>query len=108
LRAVGLAAGIDVVEVASAEPFVAVRSTLLERRAAGLHGGMSFTYRKPERSTDPSRSLLDARSLVVGARNYLTETPEPPPDQPVGRVARYAWEDHYAALRAGLAAIAAE
>ena len=45
LRHVGLTAGLDVVEVASAEPFVDVRSTLIERKAAGLHGGMAFTYR---------------------------------------------------------------
>jgi epoxyqueuosine reductase len=108
LRAAGLAAGLDVVEVATAEPFVDVRTTLEERKAAGLHGGMAFTYRSPDRSTDPGRSVADARALVVGARGYLVEPPAPPPSDagPHGRIARYAWEDHYAHLRAGLAAVA--
>ena len=105
LRQVGLAAGLDAVEVATAEPFVAVRSTLIERKAAGLHGGMEFTYRSPERSTDPGRAVPDARALVVGARSYLADEPAPADAAPVGRVARYAWEDHYAALREGLAAV---
>ena len=107
LRSAGLAAGLDVVEVATAEPFVEVRTTLVERKAAGLHGGMAFTYRKPERSTDPGCALPDARALVAGARSYLTEMPHGGPDHtPAGAVARYAWEDHYALLGEGLRAVA--
>ena len=105
LRSVGLAAGLDVVEIASAAPFVEVRSTLEERKAAGLHGGMSFTYRKPDRSTDPSASLAGARALVVAARSYLAAEPERP-EPSAARIARYAWEDHYAHLAAGLEAVA--
>jgi epoxyqueuosine reductase len=107
---VGLAAGLDVVEAATAEPFVEVRTTLEARKAAGLHGGMAFTYRQPARSTDPGRALAGARTLIVGARHYLV-----PEDVLVGvddpgvgrraRIARYAWEDHYDVLRAGLDAI---
>lgn len=107
LRAVGLSAGLDAIGVASAEPFVEVRSTLTARKAQGLHGGMEFTYRNPDRSTDPSRSLRNARSVVVGARSYLAREPAAPQRKPVGRVARYAWDDHYAALRRGLDAVAA-
>ena len=107
LRRVGLDAGLDAVEVASAEPFVEVRATLESRKEAGLHAGMAFTYRNPGRSTEPGRSLPGARSLVVGARGYFTDAPAPVEPGPTGRVARYAWEDHYAQLRAGLDAIAA-
>lgn len=106
LRAAGLADGLDVVEVTSAAPFAAVLSTLVARKAEGLHGGMNFTYRKPERSTDPASSLPDAKALVVGARSYLTADPEEPVPPLGGRVARYAWDDHYAALRGGLRAMA--
>jgi epoxyqueuosine reductase len=107
LRAVGRAAGLDVVEVASAEPFVDVRTSLEERKAAGLHGGMAFTYRQPARSTDPGAALPDAAALVVGARSYLVDDAVAG-DRPdaAGRVARYAWEDHYAHLKAGLRAMA--
>jgi epoxyqueuosine reductase len=107
LRTVGLSAGLDVVEVATAEPFVDVRSTLEDRKANGLHGGMAFTYRAPDRSTDPRRSLPEARALVVGARSYLAAEPPDALGTAVrGRIARYAWEDHYAAVREGLTAIA--
>ncbi len=106
LRAAGLGGGLDIVEVTTAEPFVEVRATLASRKAAGLHGGMSFTYRNPDRSTDPGRAVAGAQSLVVGARSYLGAEPRRAGDGPVGRVARYAWEDHYAALREGLRAIA--
>jgi epoxyqueuosine reductase len=108
LRAVGCAAGLAVVEVASAEPFVEVRRDLEERKAAGLHGGMAFTYRQPARSTDPEMALPNAAALLVGARSYLGAdgvAGERPPH--AGRVARYAWEDHYAHLRTGLKAMAA-
>lgn len=108
LRSAGLGAGLDVVEVATAEPFVEVRRTLERRKAEGLHGGMAFTYRQPAKSTDPSVALRDARALVVGARSYLVDDREADPGAgPVGRIARYAWEDHYAALKDGLKAMAA-
>lgn len=104
----GEAAGLDAIGVATAEPFAGTRRDLEERRAAGLHGGMQFTYRNPARSTDPRATLPSARALLAGARSYAGAPPEPVPgDRPQGRVARYAWGDHYAALREGLDAIAA-
>lgn len=104
VREAGEAAGLAAVGVASAEPFEHTRAVLEERRAEGLHGGMAFTYRNPARSTDPSRSLAGARSLVVGA--WAT-----PPSGPVtlaapARVARYAATDHYGGLRAALGEVA--
>jgi len=109
LRSAGLDAGLDVVEVTTAEPFVKVRRTLERRKADGLHGGMAFTYRQPAKSSDPGVALRDARSLVVGARRYLVDgaAMEPSGGAPLGRVARYAWDDHYAALKDGLKAMAA-
>jgi epoxyqueuosine reductase len=109
LAAIGLAAGLDRVGVASAEPFDSTRVVLEERKAAGLHGGMQFTYRNPARSTDPARTLADVRTLVVGAYAYPTELDalDDSRDGPLARVARYATGDHYGALRRGLDAIAA-
>ena len=101
-----VSAGLDAVGVTTAEPFEPVRRSLEHRRRAGLHAGMSFTFRDPRRSTEPRRLLRDARSLVVGALGYL----EPTPARPAGataRVARYAWRDHYADLRHALDAGAA-
>ncbi|MEX2294280.1 MAG: tRNA epoxyqueuosine(34) reductase QueG [Acidimicrobiales bacterium] len=107
LRTAGLAAGLDAVGITTAELFDQVRSDLVERKALGLHGGMAFTYRNPERSTDPDRAVEGARSLVAGARGYLDAPPAQDLAGPVGRIARYAWEDHYGMLRDGLSAIAA-
>ena len=101
VRTRGLAAGLDAVGVAPAEPFTSTRHDLEARKAAGLHAGMQFTYRNPARSTDPARTLAGARSLIVGARRYV-ETETKPPSSPSGVVARYARADHYAALRDSL------
>ena len=117
LERVGVEAGLDAVGVASADPFEDTRRTLEQRRAAGLHGGMQFTYRNPARSTDPGQALPGARSLVVGARSYgrrrrddVAEGGHDPATDPRrnGTVARYSWVDHYEALRAALEVIAAE
>ena len=104
----GRRAGLDAVGVAPAQPFAATRRDLEDRKEAGLHGGMHFTYGDPERSTDPARALTGAQALVVGARSYRRAEPDPPPAHmgPVGRVARYSWDDPYVLLREALAAMA--
>jgi epoxyqueuosine reductase len=108
LVALAAEAGLDAVAVAPADPFVETRRHLEARKAEGLHGGMQFTYRRPERSTDPRAALPGAQAVVVAARSYDRGEPaEPPPHAPHARVARYAWRDHYAPLRAGLSALAA-
>jgi epoxyqueuosine reductase len=99
--------GVEHLGVAPASVLERARRILHERRAAGLAAGMNFTYRNPDRSTDPARAVAGARSIIVGARSYLAAEDDPPrPAGPVGRVARYAWVDHYAPLRVGLEAIA--
>jgi len=100
-------AGLVAIGVAAVEPFVDTREVLETRKAEGLHGGMAFTYRDPQRSTDPARILPGARSLVVGAYPYAAgAVSEPSFDGPAGRVARYAITDHYAALRSALEDVA--
>ncbi len=93
--------------MAPADVLERARAALLERRDAGLHADMGFTYRNPERSTDPRRAVEHARSIIVAARPYRAiDEPEAPPGAQA-RVARYAWVDHYAPLRAGLRAVVA-
>jgi epoxyqueuosine reductase len=104
----GLARGLDAVGIAPATPLARARKALEERKAAGLHGGMAFTYRNPERSTTPSRAVAGARAIVVGARRYASLPPPPAAGHgAVGRVARYAWRDHYEPVREALGAVAA-
>ncbi len=110
--------GLSAVGIASADPFEVTRVDLVDRKRRGLHGGMQFTYRNPERSTDPRRILANARSLVVGAWSYREEEQGDAegdgrgdqgahgPTRPVGRVARYARSDHYASLRGALGPLA--
>ncbi|MEQ8841248.1 MAG: tRNA epoxyqueuosine(34) reductase QueG [Acidimicrobiales bacterium] len=107
LEAIGLGAGLCAVGATSAAPFPSARADLEERKSRGLDAGMQFTYRNPARSTDPDRSLPGATTLIVGAYDYQRLAPRRPDGQPAGRVAAYSWEDHYAALRDGLEAMAA-
>lgn len=101
----GYAGGLERVGCTDVATFPEVRRALQDRRDAGQHAGMSFTFRNPARSTDPTRLLRQARTLVVGARGYLEPRPVRPAG-PVAAVARYAWRDHYAELRGGLDAMA--
>jgi epoxyqueuosine reductase len=99
--------GLDAVGITGAEPFGSTRQHLEERKAAGLHGGMHFTYGDPARATDPGHAVPGARALVVGARSYRRAPPEGPSGTGVfGQVARYSWSDHYAPLRDGLSVVA--
>ena len=103
----GRRAGLTAVGVAPVEVFESTRRLLFERREAGLHGGMQFTYRKPERSTDPGRILPGAASLVVGALDYARPAAAgPTTGRPTARVARYASSDVYGELRSALGAVA--
>ncbi|MGH9096146.1 MAG: tRNA epoxyqueuosine(34) reductase QueG [Acidimicrobiales bacterium] len=110
LSAIGRNRGLAAVGITDAGVFTETLGDLLDRRRRGLHGDMQFTYRNPERSTDPTRILPGARSLVVGAWGYRREDPEDhdreSPRRPRARVARYAQRDHYASLRLALTAMA--
>jgi epoxyqueuosine reductase len=108
LRSIARARGLDAVGFASAQPFAETRVVLEERKEAGLHGGMQFTYRNPARSTDPHRTMAGAQTLVVGAYRYLRQAPPAAggDGRIEGRVARYAWSDYYGELRAALDAVA--
>lgn len=117
LAAIGRGAGLDAVGFTAARPFATTLAHLERRRAGGLSGGMAFTYRRPERSTDPRRALPGARSLVVGARSYHRAGDDAGgavaggairAGRPLGRVARYAWQDHYGDLREALGAVASQ
>jgi epoxyqueuosine reductase len=106
LIAIGRDAGLDAVGIAPADVFSSTRATLESRKAAGLHGGMQFTYRNPARSTDPSTTVAGARSLVVGALSYRRARPVGEVAGAAGRVARYSWVDFYAPLRTALQLVA--
>lgn len=94
-------AGIDAVGFTDTAPFTPTRRTLDARKTSGHHGGMAFTFRNPVRSTDPTRLLRNARTLVVGVLGYREDRPAP--EGPLSaEVAAYAWRDYYGDLRAAL------
>ncbi|HSB86786.1 MAG TPA: tRNA epoxyqueuosine(34) reductase QueG [Ilumatobacteraceae bacterium] len=98
--------GVDPVGVCNADILERARAELVRRKIAGLTDGLQFTFKNPIRSTDPQRAVAGAQAVFVGARSYFLDEPVAPPG-PHGRVARYAWVDHYAPLREGLRAVAA-
>lgn len=106
LTAVGLSAGLDRVGVATATPFVPVRLEMERRVAEGMSAGLGFTFKDPEKATDVSRSFGWASRLVVGSRSYLPEAGVAPTRPGHGRVARFAIDDPYPPLQAGLEAMA--
>lgn len=100
-----MAAGLAAVGLTTADVLEPSRSVLPRRKAAGLADRMQFTYRNPERSTDPTRSLAGARSMLVGVLDYRRGEPAASPFRLSARVARYAQVDYYAQLREGLGAM---
>jgi epoxyqueuosine reductase len=104
LLALGVENGIDRLGVAPATTMQRARETLHARKAVGLHDTMQFTYRNPDRSTNPQVSVPNAQSMIVGACSYAAETP-PEPQQLSARVARYAWANYYDSLRTGLGVV---
>ena len=103
--ALAAADGIEHVGVAPAATLERARKAIHDRIDAGLDGGLGFTFRNPERATDPHRAVDGARSIIVAARSYALDEPARPAG-PQARVGRYAWVDHYAPLRRTLRAIA--
>jgi epoxyqueuosine reductase len=89
--------GLDVVGAARAEPYDETERHIRERRERGLFADMRFTMARPEVSCHPELLLDDARTVVGAALCYVTEAPEPGPDE--GRLPRYTWRDEYSSLR---------
>lgn len=87
-----LALGFDLCGIAPAVPsaFKAEFRSWIER---GMHGEMGYMARDPERRLDPELVLPGARSIVVVAMNYFTESEQESPKQAV--FARYARNDDY-------------
>ncbi|HCB37528.1 MAG TPA: hypothetical protein DEP66_04860, partial [Acidimicrobiaceae bacterium] len=62
------AAGIDALGVTDATPLAEAADAIERVKSRGLHAGMHFTFTDPQRSTQPTRILPGARSVVVGVR----------------------------------------
>ena len=124
LTRLGREAGLAAIGVASAAVQQPARDVLNVRKRAGLAGEMKFTYRNPDRSSDPRSVLPSARSVIAGAWGYgdwdvadasvasdgrvgAEGTVVLDGAQAGGRVARYVWRDHHRDLLDALEVVAA-
>ena len=83
-----------VLGVTDLAPFPEVAATMHGRIDDGLSANLTFTYKDPDKATEPARSFPWGRSIVVAALPYLTDG-----DGPGTRsVARFADGDRYAGL----------
>lgn len=85
--------------VTDTSPFPQEEHRLVDRVSGGLHGGLAFTYARPEIAARPARSFPWASSIVAAAVPYLRDGD----GEADGRtVARFADGDRYGDLRAVL------
>jgi epoxyqueuosine reductase len=116
LRRVGLDAGLDAIGVAPATEMTRAREALEHRISSGLVNEMQFTFRNPERSTTPTRSVPWVRSIVVGAASHARHSAaddrtdglehRPAAGRPAATVAVYAREHAMDDLRDSLEVVA--
>ncbi len=102
LRDLGEHAGLFRLGVSSVNPLIRARKEILQRIAEGLTNDMQFTFRNPERSTTPSLTVKDAKSIIVGVRSYSFPDEEDKDSTVAARIARYAWIDHQTELKESL------
>ena len=97
LQDLGRDAGLDLLRVAPADPFVETERVYLERHEAGLLGEMRWiTPERIRQGCAPQELLPGARSILIGAVSYLAQQePERGGDGLRGKVARYALGDDY-------------
>ncbi|MEZ5283077.1 MAG: tRNA epoxyqueuosine(34) reductase QueG [Acidimicrobiales bacterium] len=101
------ASGIDAFGATDASEFTDARQVIEQRKARGLHGGMWFTYGRPERSADPSRILPGAKTILVGALAYYRPQPPSPTEAKApALVGRFVWQPFYDELAARLEVVA--
>jgi epoxyqueuosine reductase len=97
LQALAQELGIDAIGAAAAEPYVETERHIRERRERGLFADMRFTMSQPDVSCHPESLLPNARTVISAALCYYAPEPDSPDGH--GRLPRYTWADHYAALR---------
>jgi epoxyqueuosine reductase len=86
--------GFQRVGIARAEKLGEEAEHLNEWLARGYHGTMEWMKRDPEKRTDISRVLANAKSVISVAMNYYTDVPHVEADG-IGKISRYAWGDDY-------------
>ena len=83
---------------------------LRQRSELGYRDSMEFTYRNPDRSTNPATALKDAQSVVSAGFYYgdVNRLDPNEPNEPNSVIARYAQIDSYQVLSNKLTVLARE
>jgi epoxyqueuosine reductase len=101
MQKAALTLGIDKVRIASAEPFIELKSILQQHRAQGFESG--FEEPDLDKRTNPALSLAEPRSIISIAVAYpskLTDAPRSEPGVYRGILSRSAWGlDYHHVLR---------
>jgi epoxyqueuosine reductase len=106
LKAYALEAGLDLVGVAPAAPFLADAERLRRRQEAGL-GPNPYEYQEIEPRVHPELLLPGVKSIIAGGISYLMED-EPPRDGLRGWLSRYCrGQDYHQILKERLTKVAA-
>jgi epoxyqueuosine reductase len=91
--------GFDEVGITTAEPLERDAAAWQRWIDAGMHGGMDYMQRSPQKRLDPQEVLPECRSVVCVAVNHFRDMPDEAPAEK-GRVARYAQgQDYHRALQ---------
>jgi len=87
--------GLDIVRVASAEPFLEAAERIKDQIRRGFRP--RWKIEEIDTFCNPRSLLPDANSVVVAAECYLTSEPIDlsKPSEPHGRIARYTWRNYY-------------
>ena len=93
--------GIEHLGVTDASVLDRARTELYRRKEAGLADTLGFTYRNPDRSTDPERTYAGAKSVIAAAWPYYSPDTEPEPGVQM-HIAKYARTEVYEELRSAL------
>lgn len=93
----GREVGVDLIGIASAEPFEELRSILEERQRQGKLSG--FEEKDIEIRIDPAQTLADAKSIIVIGQSYNIDDTKMIVSEPEaayrGKLARTAWGRDY-------------
>ncbi len=97
--------GVSHVGIADASHLARARQALDDRKQRGFADTMGFTWRHPDRATNPRMSVNDAQSVIVAAMPYESLDDEPPAGRRAA-IAKYARRNYYDELRTGLRTVA--
>ena len=94
INSIAIDAGFTHFGVAKAEPLARGLDALMGWLDCGSHGSMRWMERDPEKRSDPTKYMPEAKSVISLGLNYFTNY-DHSGDPDKGKISRYAWGDDY-------------